>query len=40
MVSLYHNSSVWLDNRDTSGWDGSPTHFTSARYLTSKIEPQ
>ena len=33
-VSLYHNSSVWLDTRDASSWDRNPADFTSVGYLT------
>ena len=25
-VSLYHNSSVWLDMRDASSWDQNPAN--------------
>ena len=28
-VSLYHNSSVWLDTLDTSSLDRNPPNFTS-----------
>ena len=27
-VSLYHNSSVWLDTKDASSWDQNPPNFT------------
>ena len=27
-VSLYHNSSVWLDTQDPSSWDRNPSKFT------------
>ena len=27
-VSLYHNSSVWLDTQDSSSWDRNPPNFT------------
>ena len=27
-VSLYHNSSVWLDTLDTRSWDRNPPNFT------------
>ena len=27
-VSLYHNSSVWLDTLDTWSWDRNPPNFT------------
>ena len=27
MVSLYHNSSVWLDTQDTLSWDQNPPNF-------------
>ena len=26
-VSLYHNSSVWLDTQDASSWDQNPPNF-------------
>ena len=26
-VSLYHNSSVWLDTQDVSCWDRNPPNF-------------
>ena len=35
-VSLYHNSSVWLDPRNASSWDRNPVDFTSVRYLKQK----
>ena len=28
MVSLYHNSSVWLGTHDASSWDRHPSNFT------------
>ena len=28
-VSLYHNSSVWLDTQDASSWDRNPPNFAS-----------
>ena len=27
-VSLYHNSSVWLDTQDASSWDRNAPNFT------------
>ena len=33
-VSLYHNSFVWLDPRDTSNWGRNQADFTSVGYLT------
>ena len=33
-VSLYHNSSVWLDTRDILSRDRSQADFTSVGYLT------
>ena len=36
-VSLYLNSLVWLDTRDSSSWDQSPTDFTSIGYLTPEL---
>ena len=27
-VSLYHNTSVWLDTQDASSWDRNPPNFT------------
>ena len=32
-VSLYHNSSVWLDREDASSWDRNPADFMLVRYL-------
>ena len=32
-VSLYHNSSVWRDRKDTESWDRNPPKFTSALEL-------
>ena len=32
-VSLYHNSSVWLDPREASSWHRNSVDFTSFRYL-------
>ena len=26
-VSLYHNSSVWLDTQDAPSWDRNPSNF-------------
>ena len=28
IVSLYHNSSVWLDTQDASSWDRNSPNFT------------
>ena len=36
-VSLYHNSSVWLDTRDASSRDRNPTDFTSSDILLQTI---
>ena len=36
-VSLYHNSSVWLDKRDASSWDWNPADFTSVGYLAAEL---
>ena len=36
-VSLYHNSSVWLDTRDASSWDRNPPNFTLDLVCTYKI---
>ena len=41
-VSLYHNSSVWLDTQDTSSWEWNPPNFISllspqATYVSSGI---
>ena len=36
-VSLYHNSSIWLDMQDASSWDQNPADFTSVWYLTPKL---
>ena len=33
-VSLYHNSSVWLDSRGASSWDQNSADFTSVGHLT------
>ena len=33
-ISLYQNSSVWLDPQDTSSRDRNPADFTSVGYLT------
>ena len=27
-VSLYHNSSLWLDTQDARSWDRNPPNFT------------
>ena len=38
-VSLYYNSSVWLDTEDAPSWDGNPPNFTLdlVSYLSSHI---
>ena len=36
-VSLYHNSSVWLDTQDASIWNRNPADLMSVGYLTSKL---
>ena len=33
-VSLYHNSSVWLDTGGASSWDRIPADFAPVGYLT------
>ena len=35
--SLYHNSSVWLDTRDTSSYDLNLSAFTSVGFLTPNL---
>ena len=34
-VSLYHNSSVWLDTEDAWSWDWNPPNFTLDLYIIS-----
>ena len=36
-VSLYLNSSVWLDMRDASSWNRNPTDFSSVGYSTPNL---
>ena len=38
-ISLYHNSSIWVDTRDTSSWNRNPAGFTSHGNLTPKYRP-
>ena len=36
-VSLYHNSSVWLDTRDASSWDRNPADLMLVGHLTPQL---
>ena len=36
-VSLYHNTSMWLDTWDASNWDRNPADFRTVGYLTALL---
>ena len=36
-VSLYHNTSMWQDTRDSSGLDRKPADFTTVSQITQEL---